>query len=157
MFATNWSVVNDVIKIQANKCDFKISITIFIGFTALSMLFRCVFPIFYENLHNFWTKNFFKIKFGDLASKYLLFKPKKFEIKILNFGWVIAISLGGCFFWPTLYIGLHNSMLELDNQTRVRQIETQPTSAHRTTTSQHICYLKKCTALGFLKTTIGGI
>ena len=45
--------MNNVIKIQANKCEFKFNTSIFIGFTALIMLFSCVFPTFYENLHNF--------------------------------------------------------------------------------------------------------
>ena len=90
--------MNKIIEIQGNQCVLKFNTSIFIGFTALIMLFSCIFPTFYENLHNFWTKIFFKIKFGDLVSKYLLFKPWKCEMKILISGWVNAISLGGCFF-----------------------------------------------------------
>ena len=100
-FRTHWVLVNNVIMIQANKCEFKFNTSIFISLTVLIMLFRCVFQTFYENLHNFWTKIYFFIKFGDLVSKHLLFKPWKCEIKILIFGWVIAISLG-VFFWATL-------------------------------------------------------
>ena len=43
---TLWGVVNNVIKIQANKCEFKFNTGILIGFTALIMLFRCVFQTF---------------------------------------------------------------------------------------------------------------
>ena len=97
IFATNWSVVNNEIKMQAHKVEFKFNTSIFNGFTALIMLFSCVFPTFYENLLNqnyFWTKlllnqllllnqNYFHIKFGDLVSKYLLFRSWKCEIKKL--------------------------------------------------------------------------
>ena len=38
------------------------------------------------------------MKFGGLMSKYLLYKPKKFEIKTLSFGRVIEKSLGVYFF-----------------------------------------------------------
>ena len=36
-------------------------------------------------------------------SKYLLYEPGKFEIKILLFGWVIENSLGVYFFLPTVH------------------------------------------------------
>ena len=62
------------------------------------MLFTCSFQTFYKNLHNFWTHNYFHVKFGVLMSKYLCYKPWKFEIRILVFDWVIENSLGGCFF-----------------------------------------------------------
>ena len=36
-------------------------------------------------------------------------------MEILIFGWVVKISLGGCFLWRTLYmciIGLYNTQIE---------------------------------------------
>ena len=62
------------------------------------MPFSSVFKTFHKHLHNFWTQNYFCIKFCVLMSKYLLNKPNKFEIKRFAFGWVIENSLGVYFF-----------------------------------------------------------
>jgi len=61
------------------------------------MLFSCILPNFYGNLHNFWTHNYFHINFAGLVSKYLLYKHWKFWN--MNF-WlrVTKNSLGGYFF-----------------------------------------------------------
>ena len=53
IFVTNRGAMNNEIEIQANKRTFKFNTGILFGFTALIMLFSCVFPTFDENLRNF--------------------------------------------------------------------------------------------------------
>ena len=66
--------MNKIIKIQGIQCAFDFNTSIFIALIALIMLFSCIFSTFYKNLHNFWTHNYFHMKFGARMSKYLLYK-----------------------------------------------------------------------------------
>ena len=78
-------------------------------------LFSCVFQTFYKNLHNFWMHEYFHVKFGVHMSKYLLYKPWKFEIRILIFDRVIKNSLGDYFFFthPVYILSINYNRIRL--------------------------------------------
>ena len=93
------------IKSNVNESmDEKLSL---LAVSCISSVFTCIFQTFYKNFHNFWTNNYFWLKFGVFMPKYLLYRPWKCEIKIKFFGRVIENSLGGYFFWRTLYIYIY--------------------------------------------------
>ena len=103
IFITKCAAMNKIIQIQGIKCAFKLSTIICMGFIVLIMLFSCIFPTFYKNCYNFWTHNYFHMKFCTFMSNFLLYNARKSERKIFIFSRVIEISLGDYFFWATLY------------------------------------------------------